>query len=101
MSRSGLIVAAPIERRICRIDPLIDRLVHELKPVRHRTAWGDALALAVLCVLETGLFLALGMTRPDMPAAMHLPSFWWKLTSMGLIASASGAGNVRLRNFFG
>src|ERR1700688_1881987 len=71
-------------------DPLIDRLTNELKPVRRRTAWSDAIALAVLCAIELGLFLALGMMRPDMPVAMHLPSFWWKLASLGLIALVSG-----------
>ena len=29
--------------------------------------------------------------RPDMPTAMEAPSFWWKQTSMGLIARV-GAG---------
>jgi hypothetical protein len=71
-------------------DSLIERLVNELKPVRLRTIWTDAIALIVLGVVELGLFLALGMVRPDMPMAMHLPSFWWKLISLGLIALVSG-----------
>ena len=33
----------------------------------------------------------MGFMRPDMPVAMEAPSFWWKLTSMGLIALL-GAG---------
>jgi hypothetical protein len=74
-----------------QFDPLINRLVGELKPVRRRAAWGDALALLALAAIELGLFLALGMMRPDMPMAMHQPSFWWKLTSVGLIAVVSGA----------
>jgi hypothetical protein len=41
--------------------------------------------------VELGLFLALRPMRPDMPMAMHLPSFWWKLASLGLIAFVSGA----------
>ncbi len=69
-------------------DPLIDRLTSELKPVRRRTAWSDAIALAALCVIELGLFV--GMLRPDMPMATNLLSFWWKLTSLGLIALVSG-----------
>jgi hypothetical protein len=73
-----------------RTDPLIDRLTHELKPVRRRTAWRDAVALAGLGAVELGLFLALGLMRPDMPMAMRLPSFWWKLASLGLIALVSG-----------
>ena len=72
------------------IDPLIDRLASELKPVRRRTAWSDALALLVLCAIELGLFVVMGMARSDMPMAMHLPSFWWKLGSLGLIGLVSG-----------
>jgi hypothetical protein len=71
-------------------DPLIDRLTSELKPVRRRTAWTDAVALVVLCAVELVLFLALGMMRPDMSMAMHVPSFWWKVASLGLIALVSG-----------
>ena len=73
-----------------RTDVLIDRLISELKPVRRRTALRDAIVLVVLCAVELGLFLALGLMRPDMPMAMHLPSFWWKLASLGLIALVSG-----------
>src|SRR5258706_10683950 len=72
------------------IDPLSDRLASELKPVRRRTAWSDALALLVLCAIELGLFVVMGMVRSDMPMAMHLPSFWWKLASLGLIGLVSG-----------
>jgi hypothetical protein len=71
-------------------DPLIDRLTNELKPVRRRTARSDAVAVVVLCAVELGLFLALGMMRPDMSMAMHVPSFWWKVASLGLIALVSG-----------
>ncbi|WP_428487066.1 NrsF family protein [Rhodopila sp.] len=71
-------------------DRLIDRLVSELKPVSRRTVGRDALILVALCMIELALFLASGAMRPDMPAAMHLPSFWWKLGSLGLIASVGG-----------
>ncbi len=46
--------------------------------------------LLVLGIVELGLFLAFGLMRPDMPMAMRLPSFWWKLASLGLIAVVSG-----------
>lgn len=72
-------------------DPLIDRLAGELKPVRRRTVWSDALALVALCAGELALFLGMGMMRADMPIAMHLASFWWKLASLGLIGFVSGA----------
>ncbi len=69
---------------------LIDRLVGDLKPVRRRSPKIDALLLAALCGLELALYLAMGQARPDMHMAMELPSFWWKLGSMGLIALAGG-----------
>src|SRR5258708_32320191 len=74
-----------------RTEPLIDRLANELKPVRRRTGWSDALALVVLCAVELGLFLAMGMMRPDMPTAMHLASFWWKPASLGLLGLVTGS----------
>ena len=46
--------------------------------------------LSLLCAVELGLFLVMGMARSDMPMAMHLPSFWWKLASLGLIGLVSG-----------
>jgi hypothetical protein len=50
--------------------------------------------LLVLGIIELGLFLALGLMRPDMSMAMHMPSFWWKLASLGTIALVSGAVTV-------
>ena len=67
-------------------DRLIDRLVSDLKPVRRRSLATDAAILAVVCLAELALFLALGFMRPDMSMAMQQPSFWWKLCSLGLIA---------------
>jgi hypothetical protein len=69
-------------------DRLIDRLVSDLKPVRARRVGWDALIFAVLCAMELGLFLMFGPMRPDMPMAMGMPSFWWKLGSLGVIAAA-------------
>jgi len=69
-----------------RNDQLIDRLAGDLKPVRRRSVQSEWLILAILGGIELGLFLAVGMMRPDMPEAMGLPSFWWKLGSLGLIA---------------
>jgi hypothetical protein len=69
---------------------LIDRLAGDLKPVRRRSPRIEGLLLMALCVLELALFLGMGQARPDMHMAMGLPSFWWKLGSMGLIAVAGG-----------
>jgi hypothetical protein len=67
-------------------DQLVDRIADGLKPVRRRSVQSESLILAMLCGIQLGLFLAAGMMRPDMPEAMDLPSFWWKLGSLGLIA---------------
>jgi hypothetical protein len=74
-----------------RTDTLVDRLAQNLRPVRPRSIRREALLLLFLGVVEVAAFLGMGFMRPDMPAAMEAPSFWWKLTSMGLIAFL-GAG---------
>ncbi|KAA5610719.1 DUF1109 domain-containing protein [Rhodovastum atsumiense] len=70
---------------------LIDRLARELRPVRRRAPWREAALLLGLGAIELGLFLGLGLMRPDMTAAMQLPVFWWKLASLGLIGLVGGA----------
>jgi len=72
-------------------DHLVNRLVDDLKPVRRRSAAGDAAMLALAGTVELALFLGLGFMRPDMPMAMEQPSFWWKLGSLGVIALVGGA----------
>jgi hypothetical protein len=68
------------------MDDLLNHLVADLAPVRPRTAWRDALPLAILCAVELALFLGAGMMRPDMHTAMGYPAFWWKLLSFGVLA---------------
>lgn len=74
-----------------RTESLIDRLSENLRPVRRRSIMREALLLLLLAVVEITAFLGMGFMRPDMPMAMEAPSFWWKLTSLGLIAFL-GAG---------
>jgi len=74
-----------------RTDSLVNRLSQGLRPVRRRSIVREALLLLLLGVVEVTAFLGMGFMRPDMPVAMEAPSFWWKLTSMGLIA-VLGAG---------
>jgi hypothetical protein len=74
-----------------RTDSLVERLSQELRPVRRRGVPREVLLLVRLAVLEVAVFLGLGFMRPDMPMAMEVPSFWWKLASMGLIAVLGGA----------
>lgn len=74
-----------------RTDLLVDGLSQKLRPVRLRSIKREALLLLALGAIEVAAFLGMGFMRPDMPAAMETPSFWWKLASMGLIATL-GAG---------
>ena len=74
-----------------RTDTLADRLTENLQPVRRRSVVREVLLLLALAIVEIAAFLGMGFMRPDMPMAMQVPSFWWKLTSLGLIA-VLGAG---------
>lgn len=76
---------------LMQTDPMIDRLVGDLKPVRPRKIHADVLMLVVLFVADLGLFVGLGSIRPGLPDAMEQPSFWWKLSSTGVIALAGAA----------
>jgi hypothetical protein len=44
--------------------------------------------------MELGLYLGAGMFRPDIAFAIHLPSFWWKLLSLGLIGAVGGTATI-------
>jgi len=72
-------------------DPFLERLVWDLKSVRRRSRRMDALIVTAICGLELALFLGIGATRSDMPMAMTLLSFWWKLGSLGAIALMGAA----------
>ncbi len=67
-------------------DPLIDGLVAGLTPVRPRRPWRETAVLAALGVVEIAAYLQWRPMRPDMMAAMHTPSLWWKAGSLLLIA---------------
>jgi hypothetical protein len=72
-------------------DPFLERLVWDLKPVRRQSSGVDALILTAICGLELTLFLGIGAARTDMSTAVTLPSFWWKLGSLGAIALMGAA----------
>src|ERR1700678_1432390 len=74
-----------------RTESLVDRLSQDLRPVRRRSIVREAVLLLLLAAVEVAAFLGMGFMRPAMPMATGMPSFWWKLTSMGLIA-VMGAG---------
>jgi hypothetical protein len=69
-----------------RTEALIKALSDDLKPVRPRSVIRDAAILCIVGIVELIAFFAAGLTRPDMHHAMHMPSFWWKMVSMGIIA---------------
>ena len=66
-------------------DHLVARLVSDLKPVRRRSPVRDSIVLGVVAAAELALAPLWRHWRGDMPIAMHQPSFWWKLVSLGLI----------------
>lgn len=73
----------------------IDRLVSDLAPVRPTSLRRGALVLGALCIAEVALFVLLGQTRPDIDHAMLLPSFWWKLGSMAVLALIGAVAALR------
>jgi hypothetical protein len=69
------------------MNDFLDGLVSDLKPVRPRRPYLEALMLAGLCLAELALWLALDQARPHlMQVAQTTPAFWWKLASFGLVA---------------
>jgi hypothetical protein len=78
-------------------DRLISQLVADLAPVRRQALAADAVIVAAACLLELAAFLLVRAQRADMPMAMDLAAFWWKLASLGLIALC--AGGAALRSF--
>lgn len=70
-------------------ESLIAELVADLAPVRQRSMMREGLILGLLAAVELGLYLSLGNARPDIGTAMALPSFWWKLGSLGLLSVVS------------
>jgi hypothetical protein len=69
-----------------RTERLVETLYRDLKPVRHQSVVRDAAILCVVGVVELAAFLSAGLVRPDMHYAMLMPSFWWKMGGMGVIA---------------
>jgi hypothetical protein len=75
-------------------DEVVERLVSSLRPVRRRSILGDLVIFGCVCAVELVLFFGLGAMRADMPAAMEQPSFWWKLTSLGVLAAVGAAVSI-------
>ena len=104
-SRSTFTGGWPAWRRIWRrettpMDDFLEGLVSDLKPVRPRRPYLEALVLAMLCLAELALWLAFDQARPDLThAAQTTPAFWWKLTSFfGLLAMMGAATAISSLN---
>lgn len=69
-----------------RTSAFVEMLSGDLTSVRPRSFLRDAIILSVVAVVELVAFFASGLMRPDMHHAMHMPSFWWKMTSLGIVA---------------
>lgn len=72
--------------RLSASDPLIDRLVAELGPVRPRRWPREAALLLGLGAAELVAFTAMNGMRPDLGEAMATPVFWWKSGSLAIVA---------------
>ncbi|HEX4739732.1 MAG TPA: NrsF family protein [Caulobacteraceae bacterium] len=74
------------------MNDFLNGLVSDLKPVRPRRPYFEAMMLAGLCFAELTLWLALGQARPHlMQVAQTTPAFWWRLASFGLVAGLGAA----------
>ncbi len=78
-----------------RNDRLLDELVADLQPVKPRRNRRDLLLLGIIGAIEIGLFLLFGAARHDIMIAMKLPSFWWKIGSLGTLTITAGITAVR------
>lgn len=76
-------------------DALLDSLAADLAPVRPRKAGRDFLLVAAFALAETALVFVAGYVRPDLHAAMVIPSFWWKAVAFALIGVSAAGVAVR------
>lgn len=80
----------PIERLLPG-DNLIDALVADMAPVTPRRPGREAAMVASLLAIEALLFIILFDMRPDMPAIMMTPAFWWKSGSIAIVTIIAAA----------
>ncbi|PXB00048.1 DUF1109 domain-containing protein [Nostoc sp. 3335mG] len=76
-------------------DQLLDSLVGDLKPVRPRRFRSDLLTISAVCIVELALYLLFDAARQDLMPAMQLPSFWWKLGSLGVLTTIGAITAIR------
>jgi hypothetical protein len=78
-------------------DSLILDLSANLSPVRRRDMWREAGLVLGLGAIELGLFLGLGMMRPDMSHMATSPFLMWRVGSLAVLAALACA--VAIRSF--
>ena len=78
-----------------RRNDLIAGLVADLQPVRVQNLRAMFVGLALVCSVELLGFIALGLVRPDVAAAVRIPMFLWKCAACAIIASASFVFAIR------
>jgi hypothetical protein len=78
-------------------DALIRELSADLVPVRRRLVLREAALLLALGAAELGLFLGLGLMRPDMGQRIASPYMMWKLGGLAMLAGV--CCTVAIRSF--
>lgn len=76
-------------------DRFLDELAAEMTPVKPHRASRGVLVIALVGAVELGLFLLSGAARIDITSAAMLPSFWWKLGSLGVLTTVGTATALR------
>jgi hypothetical protein len=76
-------------------DRLIEKLVADLRPTQARNVKTEMLLVGLAGLLELALYLGAGAARPDMASAVTLLTFWWKLSSLAIIAALGVLAAVR------
>ena len=78
-----------------RRNELIATLVADLQPVRAQNLRAVFVGLSLVCLAELLGFIAWGLVRPDVVAAVRVPMFLWKCVACGIIASTSFVFAIR------
>lgn len=76
-------------------DRLIEKLVADLRPTQARNVKTEMLLVGLAALLELALYLGAGAARTDMATAVTLLTFWWKLSSLAIIAAVAVLAAVR------
>jgi hypothetical protein len=76
-------------------ESLIVDLSSDLAPVQRRSMLREGGLVLALSAVELGLFLGLGIMRPDMSHMAGSPYLMWRVGSLGLLAMAASVLAIR------